>query len=197
MCARRAAAVLIAVLAIAACRDFPSPIASSGLPSAEISDGAHGNGNPYFYFLTPMVSNPGSGVNVTGLSPVVDICAWDGAACTADLAHFTTDLATTTTSQPGNSETVRESDDGYIVNWHTADFDLMVGGIYRVCVRAGGLALGYSDVDVVGSGKDLKNVNTGEYVALLDDRTLPIRFRIEDGALGAGTSASCSSSQPE
>jgi len=197
MRARSAASVVIAVLAIAACRDLPAPIADSGLPSAEISDGAHGTGNPFFFFLPPMVSNPGSGVNVTGLSPVVDICAWDGAVCTANVAHFTTDLATTITSQPGNSETVRESDDGYIVNWHTAAFDLTVGGIYRVCVQAGGLALGYSDVDVVGSGKDLKNVNTGEYVALLDDRTLPIKFRIQDGALGVTTSASCSSSQPE
>ena len=60
-----------------------------------------------------------------------------------------------------------------------------------------GKALGYADVDVVGTGKDLKNINTGEFVALLDDRTLPIKFLAEDGAVDAATGASCSSSQPE
>ncbi|HUL01852.1 MAG TPA: hypothetical protein VLV16_01330 [Gemmatimonadales bacterium] len=193
----RNAAVILAALTIAACTDVPSPMADATRPLAQISDGAHSGGNPFFFFLPPMVSNPGSGVNVTGLEPVVDICAWNGGSCTAQLAHFTTDLATTTTTQPGNSETVRESDAGYIVNWHTNGFDLAVGGTYRVCVRVGGQALGYADVSVVGSGKDLKNVNTGEYVGLLDDRTLPVKFRIQDGALGQTGDLPCSGSQPE
>ena len=71
----RSAVVTIVVLTIAACRDLPAPVSESALPSAEISDGAHSGGNPFFFFLPPMVSNPGAGVNVTGLAPVVHICA--------------------------------------------------------------------------------------------------------------------------
>ena len=37
---------------------------------------------------------------------------------------------------------------------------------------------------MVNSGKDLKNVDTNEYIALKDGRTLPIKFRIEEGAIG-------------
>jgi hypothetical protein len=40
-------------------------------------------------------------------------------------------------------------------------------------------------VDVVGSGKDLKKVDTQEFIALLDGRTLPIKFRIETGIVAA------------
>ncbi len=184
------AAVTIA-FAVVACSDATRPVATgpSG-PSFEISDGAH-DGNPYFNFLPPMMANPGHGRNVTGLAAVVDICAWDGIACTTSLAHFTTDRSTTTTTQPGNSETVRDGGDHYIVNWHTDAFNLEVGGTYRVCVSVGSQALGHADVEVVGSNKDLKKVDTREYVGLLDDRTLPIKFRIETGALEQEADAGC------
>jgi hypothetical protein len=165
--------------AVAACSDTPSPLAGPSRPSTEIMDGAHGGGNQSFYFLPPLVANPGSGVNLTTLSPVVEICTWDGTGCTDLLAHFTTDLATTTTTQPGNSETVRLSEDGDIVNWHTDAFNLSVDATYRIRVILNNAELGHADVDVVGSGKDLKNVNTGEFIGLLDGRTLPIKFRIE------------------
>lgn len=184
-------------VAVAACSsDTSSPLADPVRPSSEIVDGAHGGGNQFFFFLPPMVGTSGSGTNVTGLSPVVDICAGTGPGCTGSVAHFTTDLATTTTTQPGNSETVRDGGDGYIVNWHTGDFNLTVGGTYRVCVTLGSRPLGHVDVDVVGSGKDLKNVDTDEFIALLDDRTLPIKFRIEAGAAGEPSDPGCGS-QPE
>jgi hypothetical protein len=190
MRARSLAAVTIA-FAVVACTDATMPVATGLVgPSFSISDGAH-SGNSFFNFLPPMVANPGSGTNVTGLAPVVDICAWDGSACTTSLAHFTTDLSTTTTTQPGNSETVRQGGDHYIVNWHTAAFNLDVAVTYRICVSVGSQALGHADVDVVGSGKDLKNVNSNEFVGLLDDRTLPIKFRIQDGAVGQPADPGC------
>ena len=167
--------------AVAACSDTPLPLASPSRPSAEIVDAAHGGGTAslyLLYFLSPLVANPGPGVNMTNISPAVDICAWNGTACTEDLAHFTTSLETTTTSQPGNSETVRLSEDGDIVNWHTDAFNLAIDGTYRIRVSVGAEELGHADVDVVGSGKDLKNVNTGEFIGLVDGRTLPIKFRI-------------------
>lgn len=192
------AAVLVAAASIG-CTEVPqSPMAEPTRPSMEISDGAHGSGNPFFYFLPPMVSNPRAGVNVSGLAPEVKICGGSTlTGCPNPIARFTTDLNTTTT-QAGNSETIRESDGGYIVNWHTTAFDLVVGATYRICGIGGasGLALGHADITVVGSGKDLKDVNTGEFIGLLDDRTLPIKFRIEDGAQSQPTDPGCSS-QPE
>src|SRR5262249_6670188 len=39
----------------------------------------------------------------------------------------------------------------------------------------------FADVDVVSSGSQLKKVDTDEFIALLDGRTLPISVRIEQG----------------
>ena len=185
--------IVTVACAVAACSDIPSPVASSGRPLTNIADGAHSGGNARFHFLPPLVANPGSGTNVTGLAPVVDICAWNGFSCTASLAHFTIDRATTTTTHPGNSETVRQSGNGYIVNWHTGGFDLATGGIYRICVSVNSHSLGHADVIVVGSGKDLKDVDENEFVGLVDGRTLPIKFRIEDGASSETSDAGCGS----
>ena len=51
---------------------------------------------------------------------------------------------------------------------------------YRIRVLLDGTELGHADVDVANSGRDLVNVETGEYLALKDGRTLPILLRIED-----------------
>jgi TolB protein len=85
-----------------------------------------------------------------------------------------------------------EADEHYGVNWHTDQFTISDGITYRIRVFVAGSLLGYADVDVVNSGKELKNVETGEYIALKDGRTLPIKFRIEVGAVyvvgsGGGT----------
>ena len=281
MRARSLAAVTIA-FGIAACSDATSPVTTGGPegPSYSISDGRHEGGNEFFHFLPPMVPNPKTGGhNVRGLSPVVDICAWDGTACTQPVAHFTArdkgrhekdhecrehsgnghedadddhddrdghdrddhhGLAgddrdghhelddddddrhgTESCETPpdvcrdghedddddhhghhdgdhwfdddddhdrdghGSSQTVRESDHGYLVNWHTDRFDLRVG-TYRISVSVNGTRLGYADVQVVSNSKRLKKVNGEEYVGLVDDQTLPIKFRIEKGAVDCG-----------
>jgi hypothetical protein len=177
-------AFLVAVLVVtAACVDQPTSHLSS--LNADISDGAHG-GNANFFFLPPVAPDPGPGAgNDATQSPVVVICQWDGASCVTTLATYTMDLATTTTTQPGKSETVRLGDDHFIVNWHTEDFALDPALTYRICVKLNDVELGFADVDLVSSGRDLHVVADG-YVGVLDGRTLPIKFRIEPGALGAG-----------
>ena len=72
-----------------------------------------------------------------------------------------------------------DTDEYYIVNWHTDEFDLNATATYRISVLVEGTELGLADVDVVNSGKDLKNVITGAFIPLKDGRTLPIKFRIE------------------
>jgi len=71
----------------------------------------------------------------------------------------------------------------YQVDWHTDLFNLDPAKTYRLNVVVGGIVLGFADVDVVSNGSALKNVNTNEFVPLKDGRTLPIKFRIERGAL--------------
>ncbi|MBI4542543.1 MAG: hypothetical protein HY705_05895, partial [Gemmatimonadetes bacterium] len=69
----------------------------------------------------------------------------------------------------------------YIVNWHTDQFALDPAVTYRIRALVGDVELGFADVDVVSGGKELKDVSTGEFIPLLDGRTLPIKFRIEQG----------------
>lgn len=53
--------------------------------------------------------------------------------------------------------------------------------MYRIRVSLREMELGYVDVDVLSSGSELRNVDTGEFVPLLDGRTLSIKFRLEYG----------------
>jgi hypothetical protein len=171
---------IVAAIVIAACTDR-SPVApDSDEPSASISDAAHESGNTHFYFLPPIVPAPSPrGAFDASLSPVVEICEWTGAACVAPLV-----AAFTMTSGPG-AATIRlaAADELYIVNWITDRFAVDPGRVYRVRVLVAGTELGYADVAVVGSAGQAKNVDTGLFIPLVDGRTLPIKFRIERGAV--------------
>ncbi len=174
------AAIRIAVLAtlVASCtRDLPVR-PSHPRPELEIHDAAHNSGSQHFFFLPPMVPQPSySGKFDGSLLPVVRICEWTGAACALPLlAEFTT------TTGPG-SETVQvnPTDELYIVNWRTSQFTLDVAKTYRISVFVDGTELGHADVDLVSRSSELKDVNTGQYIPLANGRTLPIKFRIEEG----------------
>lgn len=171
------AAAALGAAMLAGCRD-DVPTSPAG-PAFEIKDGAHSAGNQHFYFLPPLVPPPASTGTFDGSQAAeVQICTWINDACGATIATYST------TSGVG-SETVRmsEGDQHYLVNWHTDQFSLDPALTYRIRVLVAGAELGHADVDVVNSGKELKNVNTGEFVPLLDGRTLPIKFRIEMGAV--------------
>src|SRR5512146_750892 len=51
-------------LLVAACQDRSLPVEPGGI-SAVVSDGAHGGGNPDFFFLPPLVGDPTSNSNFT------------------------------------------------------------------------------------------------------------------------------------
>jgi len=163
----------------AACSDQTSP--RTPRPSFSISDG-HGTGNAHFFFLPPILPVPStSGIVNPSLSPAVQICQvvassepGTGCAGSAEVAFFTT------TTGPGG-ETVRvDAANQYGVNWHTDQFNLSDALNYRIRVLLGSAELGFADVDVMPTAKGAKNVDTGVFIALVDGRTLPIRFRIEN-----------------
>jgi hypothetical protein len=173
------AATLAAILAVAACTaDSKSPTAPETGPRKTISDAAHAGQVPGFYFLPPMVPQPSySGTFDAALQPRVEICELSGTVCGSTIATFTFGTGS-------SSVRVDAAGQNYIVNWSTAQYNLDPAKFYRISVYVGTVQLGYADVDVVGAAKDLRNVDTQQYIALLDDRTLPIKFRIETGIVG-------------
>jgi hypothetical protein len=150
-------------------------------PSFLIQDAVH-DGNPHFFWLPPMVGDPGTfnGPFDDTVEPVVKICELNGGACAAQVAEFTMYTG------PG-SETVRvvPLDEHFIVNWHTDEFTLAPAPTtYRIIVFVGDTELGLADVQFGETGKEVKRISaSGEFVGLQDGRTLPIKFRIEVGAL--------------
>jgi len=143
-----------------------------------VSDGSH-DGNTHFFFLPPMVRPPvASGTFDTSLDPEVEICVWDGSICSAVVAQFSAEAG-------HGSETVRVDPEtgGYIVNWHTQgileDFPLDAGESYRIRVLVGTQVLGWADVWIA---PDARTRRTSDDLLLVDGQTLPIKFRIEQGA---------------
>jgi hypothetical protein len=167
------AAGLILFAAIASCtseRDSHVPRLVSQAEPQAISDQMHGDGQVGFFWLPPLVSAPTlQGTFDASQSPVVTVTPL--VAGEAPIAMYTT------TSGPG-AETVRvdAADQNYVVNWHTDQFNLDPSIDYRVAVSVGGHTVGFIDVDVVTSRSQAKNVDTQQYVPLLDGKTLPIKW---------------------
>jgi hypothetical protein len=167
------------------------PTATDAAPVLEISDAVHMGGNEDFFFLPPMVPDPSDACDPGEfdgtLQPVVEICQL-GLECVVGTQPSGFPIVYSMTDGPG-SETVRVNDlvddleKNYIVNWHTNEFGLLDTETYRVSVYVGMVRLGYADVKVYASAQAAKNANTGMDIALKDGRTLPIKFRIEHGAV--------------
>ena len=193
----------LSVLAIAlACQDRSSPTEPRGLsvptgPAGAISDGAHG-GNPDFFFLPPMVSNPVGNQNYEAgrfnatLGPrlTIEICRLQAAPVDANGNPVATDCATgvplVKKFEAGTVGLQGSAPDGhYQVQWKTRESNLDVTKYYRIKILVEGSTtpLGFADIDPMDNKSHLKNARTGEVIALIDDSTLPIKFRIENSAL--------------
>jgi alpha-tubulin suppressor-like RCC1 family protein len=173
--------VLLGACVLPACGDFTEPSPTVTGPQFAISDAVYGSGNSGFYFLSPMVRNPTvSGTFDPNVNAAVRICAWTGTACGAELATFTRG-----TGSSGQVISVDPVAGAYMVRWFTRDFAVDPGQIYRIRVLGGLQELGFADVQVVLNNREAKNVNTGEFIPLVDGHILTIRFRVEQGALSA------------
>ncbi len=183
---------LVLLLVAAGCSEggVPTEPVHTGAPLLTVFDGAH-DGIEGFYFLPSMVKNPSyAGTFDPTLSPVVEIC--ETTACTE--LHQTFSMTVGTGSEPVRLDEVNEH---YIVNWHTDKtgpdgLGTEVGQTYRIRVQVAGTVLGYADVQMAGNGKEARNTTTDDVIALVDGRTLPIKFRIEEGTVfvvgsGGGT----------
>ena len=175
----------VASLALVSCAEranAPTALRPPGVPRFEIRDGAHNSGNPHFYFLPPIVASPSAaGTFDASQAPSVTVCQLTSSDCAPVVAQFSM-----TTGTGSTVVRVDATNQLYIVNWQTdqcttGPCTLPSGNVYRIRVLVAGTELGHADVEVVPSQQEAKNVNTGEFFPLVDGRTLPVKFRIEQG----------------
>ena len=184
----------VASLALVSCAEranAPTALRPPGVPRFEIRDGAHNSGNPHFYFLPPIVASPSAaGTFDASQAPSVTVCQLTSSDCAPVVAQFSM-----TTGTGSTVVRVDATNQLYIVNWQTdqcttGPCTLPSGNVYRIRVLVAGTELGHADVEVVPSQQEAKNVNTGEFFPLVDGRTLPVKFRIEQGAVFVAGSSS-------
>ncbi|HEX4599854.1 MAG TPA: hypothetical protein VH116_00570 [Gemmatimonadales bacterium] len=175
---KSAALVVLGVAVLVGCQDQARLTAPRRL-SAALSDGSVTGGNPHFFFLPPLVSQPSfSGTFNPNIRPVVEVCQLDVDVLNLPLGCN----ATAPLILPGVP--VLDLADGlYQVNWDTGLSGVLDDGFYRIRVRAapGGTVLGFADIQLVDNHSEVRNVNTDQYIGLTDGRTVPIKFRIENG----------------
>jgi hypothetical protein len=174
-----------------------------------IEDAQHGDEsrrNPHFFWLPPMVPAPnpppGGTPDPSVLADLrVEVCDLgtsrpSGTTCSGKplMAVFTslqaiylatTDQGLTTTASTTSSELLRYDAAGghFLVNWRTDRTALLTTHFYRLRVLAAGVELGQADIDVLRNPSELKNYDTGNSIPLVDGRTLPVKFRVEQGAI--------------
>jgi hypothetical protein len=203
---------LLALALVFGCYDHEPPTAVKVAfdPSKIIGDGAHG-GNPDFFFLPPLVPNPVNDPNFergrfnNALQPnlAVEICELVpeplNALPTPDTHCVSGDplktFAPGTVRQVGLPQnqpgwwTVHNlpADGFYFVLWDTQQSYLDLNKFYRIKVLvdigSSRVLLGVADVDPMSSMREWRHTLTGQVIQVIDDRLLPIPFRIEQGAL--------------
>lgn len=158
-----------AILLLVGCSDVPdvtqpSLVGHAKAPAALI-DGADG-GNPHFFFLPPIAERRSyDGALDKSLSPVVEICEWEADGCVLPLV---------------SRLNAKLEGEHYGANWHTKGLALDVNRAYRLRVLVAGTELGSAELDVIRNGSE-KIANHA--VPVVAGSTLPVKFRIEQGAV--------------
>jgi hypothetical protein len=158
-----------------------------GTPQASFSDGAH-SGNPDFFFLPPIFKNPATHPNFSpgefnaGVRPTVEVCELAPLVPPATVRA----CATTIKAFAAGDIQLDAANQQYQVNWHTGESTLDLTKEYRIRVVLGTQELGHADVDPVAATGAFRNLETGEFIVLVDGRILPIKFRVENGAACRG-----------
>ena len=163
----RPARLIPVVLSIAsvmvACQgDLPT----STVPHVQASISQQTGSSTGFYFLPPLVKQP----------------AYSGTFDPSLAAHAKVEVCDPTTSSCNALPAVNVKDDHYAVSWHTRDYPLAAGKHYRLRVSVARAVLGSADVWLMRNASESKSVPEG-YSPVVLGQTVPIRFRIERGAV--------------
>jgi hypothetical protein len=181
---KRASVLTAAVLfALVACSDRQPLDTSPGSPVFEISDG-HNGGNSGFFFLFPIrrltddLHVPRTGFN-PDLSPVIEVWECSGTSATGCVLPLTVRKSRITMTSGDavlNRLFVLPHFKEYVALWDTRSLGLRSDRTYRIQVSVGGAQLGFADVDVVKTIKEAVRVDRDDFVPLLQNLILPIRF---------------------
>lgn len=176
----RRAPVVAVLLLLAACEGGPAPTGPAEPdPRAIVIDGTT-DGNSHLFFLPPVAASPALFVDPADMTlrPRVHICEWSAGDCVDGGVEF----LYTTTSGPGGT-VVELVDDHYQVDWDTQLPGVEVGVVFRASILIVGLELGSVDLQMAENGREVRNLNADAAVGLVDGRTLPLNFRIGEGAV--------------
>jgi hypothetical protein len=195
---RRYLGAFLGTLLLFGCSDMTeSPVETDtgtlGIPAvstaSEVFDGSS-DGNPHFFFLSPLVEGPVySGVADISLKPVVTVCnitgqdpAWNPAdgLCSDILVEFSMDAA-----DPNDQLSV--GDESYSVVWKTDRYPAPEGETFRIAVSILDRTLGWLDATSYPPSVFASFTGTDPEgnVAISSNGSANIKFRIEDGALEA------------
>jgi hypothetical protein len=185
---------LVVASTLIACQDQQpaAPKIPDG-PLFEISDG-HVGGNPGFFFLAPIrrfsddATVPATGFNAD-LSPVIEVYECSGTSltgCVLPLGALKSRLTKTSGNALLNRVFVLPRFHEYAALWDTRSLGLRTDRTYRIQVSVGGQILGFADVDVVRTIREAVRVDRDDFVPLLQNFILPIRFWIGNNALCTG-----------
>jgi hypothetical protein len=179
------APLVLATVFFVACEDSQLPTQNeSESPALAISDGAHDDSpnmesNPDFFFLPPIVPNPGDhpdyeeGEFNPYLVPMLRICRRDD----------TSDCAVDETAMEINADSTH-----YAFGWKSGEPGTTSGVVYRVSVYLGfgddEVVLGYRDVLPVATPQEVPNhPEELDIYIFLNGNNTPIKVHIENGAL--------------
>lgn len=195
---RRALLALLTVGLIVSCQDGNLPTVSDR-PDADaaISDGSGSfeGGNSHFFWLAPMVSQPDESLFGTfdpGMQPTVRIVCWEdsdpNATCDpgVPLAEFDVGSGVIVETDHYKVEFDTQAPDPAL-RTSSGDTDFTTYRIQALTPpleRFGGpFVFGFADFQLGENGKEARNLDGEETIGLVDGRTLPIRFRLDEGAL--------------
>jgi hypothetical protein len=144
-------------------------------PVAAISDASQGGGDPHFFWLPPIApTSTYGGTFDPGLQPQIRICRVSALPCAVPLVTYPSSAGAIVVSTAGES---------YSVDWSTKPANITPDD-YRAEVWIAGRKMGFADVRVVNSAKDLKGLPAG-FAGVLKSRSLTLAFRLEFGIVAS------------
>lgn len=194
---RRTLLALLTVGLLLSCQDGELPTASDR-PSAggAISDGSGSFdvGNSHFFWLAPMVSQPDASLFGTfdpSMQPTVRIVCWEDsdpeATCDPEtaLAEFSVGSGLVVETDHYKVEFDTQAPDPALRTSSAEDYTTYrIQALTPPLQRFGGpFVFGFADFQLGENGREARNLDSEETIGLVDGRTLPIRFRLDEGAL--------------
>ena len=172
------APALACLTTLAACFAPDEPTAPSASPLTAIRpvtaiSHAISGGEKHFYWLPPIARDTiYGGTFDPGLQPQIRICRVSALPCAVPLVTF-----------PSGAIAVNTAAESYSVVWSTKPANITPDD-YRAEVWIAGRKMGFADIRVVMSAKDLKGVPAG-FAGVLKSKTVTLAFRLEHGIVAA------------